>query len=73
MLALMRETSKLIALGRSAPVVKNEIRVYSPSAEGLMWFSVGLFPRLPPTLPTHVNDILLVEFRKYRSIWVDDG
>jgi hypothetical protein len=45
-LALMRDTSKLIALGRSAPVVKNEIKVYSPGGEGLIWFAVGAFPLL---------------------------
>jgi hypothetical protein len=44
MLALMRDTSKLVALGRSAPVVKNEIKVFSPAGEGLMWFSVSNVP-----------------------------
>jgi hypothetical protein len=38
----MRDTSKLIALGRSAPVVKNEIKVYSPGGEGLIWFAVNI-------------------------------
>lgn len=43
-LALMRDTSKLVAIGRSQPVVKNEIRVYSPAGEGLVWFNVRRCP-----------------------------
>ncbi|KZP18145.1 vacuolar protein sorting-associated protein 16 [Athelia psychrophila] len=38
-IALMRDTSKIIALGRSAPVMKNEVRIYSPAGEGLVWFT----------------------------------
>lgn len=43
-LAMMRDISKLVALGRSQPAVKNEIRVYSPAGEGLVWFNVRYCP-----------------------------
>jgi hypothetical protein len=69
----MRDTSKLIALGRSAPVVKNEIRVYSPDGEGLLWFNVNDLALHPPCLsPANATD-MLVGFGEYNSIWVDDG
>ena len=39
--ALMRDHTKLVALGRSTPAVsKAQIQVYSPSGEGLLLFSV---------------------------------
>lgn len=39
--ALMRDTSKVVALSRSStPFAKNEIRVYSSSGEGVLSFSV---------------------------------
>lgn len=51
--ALMRDTSRLVALGRSQPVIKNEIRVYSPAGEGIMWFTVRFdcaYPVMKPNL-----------------------
>ncbi|TDL22763.1 vacuolar protein sorting-associated protein 16 [Rickenella mellea] len=39
-LAMMRDTTKLVALGRSnAPFSKNEIRIYSSAGEGLLLFT----------------------------------
>ncbi|KAI0370539.1 vacuolar protein sorting-associated protein 16 [Pilatotrama ljubarskyi] len=39
-IALMRDTSKLVALGRGAPAFsKAQIQVYSPAGEGLLLFS----------------------------------
>ena len=41
--ALMRDSSKLIALGRGMPSVnKSEIRIYSSVGEGLLIFTVSL-------------------------------
>lgn len=46
--ALMRDTSKVVALSRSStPFAKNEIRVYSSSGEGVLSFSVlPIYPLL---------------------------
>lgn len=42
-LALMRDTSKLVALGRGGPAfTKSQIQVYSPAGEGLLLFSVDI-------------------------------
>ncbi|KAL5523006.1 VPS16 [Sanghuangporus sanghuang] len=39
-IAMMRDTTKMIALGRSAPpFAKNEVRVYSSAGEGLLVFT----------------------------------
>ncbi|KAG1760673.1 Vps16, N-terminal region-domain-containing protein [Suillus occidentalis] len=39
-IALMRDTSKLVALGRGGPAfTKSQIQVYSPAGEGLLLFS----------------------------------
>lgn len=39
---MMRDTTKMISLGRSVPsFTKNEIRVYSSAGEGLLVFTVG--------------------------------
>ena len=41
MLALMRDTAKMVALGRGAPTFsKAQIQVYSPAGEGVLLFSV---------------------------------
>lgn len=43
LIAMMRDTTKVIALGRSAPpFAKNEIRVYSSAGEGLLLFTVSI-------------------------------
>lgn len=43
--ALMRDTTKLFALGRVTPAVtKAQIQVYSPAGEGLLLFSVDASP-----------------------------
>ena len=43
-LALMRDHTKLLALGRNMPpVTKAQIQVYSPAGEGLLLFSVDDF------------------------------
>jgi hypothetical protein len=51
-LALMRDHTKLLALGRSTPAItKAQIQVYSPAGEGLLVFSVDTFfdiPMCPP-------------------------
>lgn len=40
-LALMRDTTKLVALGRATPAFsKAQIQIYSPAGEGLLLFSV---------------------------------
>ncbi len=40
-IAMMRDTSKVVALGRGQPTfAKAEIRVYSSAGEGLLLFSV---------------------------------
>lgn len=40
-IALMRDTTKLVALGHAAPAFsKAQIQVYSPAGEGLLLFSV---------------------------------
>lgn len=42
LLAMMRDTSKMIAMGRSVPVfAKNEVRVYSSAGDGLLVFTVS--------------------------------
>jgi hypothetical protein len=42
-IALMRDTSKLIAIGPSTPIfAKSQIHVYSPSGEGLLLLGVCL-------------------------------
>jgi hypothetical protein len=69
----MRDTSKLIALGRSAPAVKNEIKVYSPAGEGLIWFNVSKITLSDTRSYRHTFLIMLVGCRQYHSIWVDDG
>lgn len=38
-LALMRDSSKLISIGRSSVLSKSQIQVYSPAGEGLLSFS----------------------------------
>jgi len=41
--ALMRDTSKLVALGRGGPPFsQSQIQVYSPAGEGLLLFSVDI-------------------------------
>ena len=41
--ALMRDTSRLVALGAATPVFsKAQIQVYSPAGEGLLLFSVDI-------------------------------
>lgn len=42
-LALMRDTSRLVALGAATPVFsKAQIQIYSPAGEGLLLFSVDI-------------------------------
>ena len=44
----MRDTSRLVAVGRGAPAFsKAQIQVYSPAGEGLLLFSVDI-PPAPP-------------------------
>ncbi|EJC99299.1 vacuolar protein sorting-associated protein 16 [Fomitiporia mediterranea MF3/22] len=38
-IAMMRDSTKMIALGRSIPFAKNEVRVYSSAGEGLLVFT----------------------------------
>lgn len=46
-LALMRDTSKLVALGRGGPAfTKSQIQVYSPAGEGLLLFSVDILQQV---------------------------
>lgn len=41
--AIMRDSSKMITLGRSAPALgKAQIQIYSPAGESLLVFSVDL-------------------------------
>lgn len=41
LLAMMRDSSKVISLGRNVPsFAKNEVRVYSSAGEGLLVFTV---------------------------------
>ena len=48
--AMMRDTSKMIALGRNVPsFAKNEVRIYSSSGEGLLVFAVGESLYLSPS------------------------
>jgi hypothetical protein len=43
--ALMRDNTKLVALGRATPIyAKAQIQVYSPAGEGLLLFSVWNVP-----------------------------
>jgi len=40
-LAIMRDHTKLLALGRSTPAItKSQIQIYSPAGESLLVFSV---------------------------------
>ena len=42
-IALMRDTTKMIALGRATPAFsKAQIQVYSPAGEGLLLLSVDI-------------------------------
>lgn len=46
--ALMRDNTKLVALGRATPIyAKAQIQVYSPAGEGLLLFSVWNVPLIP--------------------------
>jgi hypothetical protein len=50
--ALMRDSSKMITLGRSAPALgKAQIQIYSPAGESLLVFSVDL-PYVQEELPS---------------------
>lgn len=41
--AIMRDHTKLISLGRSAPALsKSQIQIYSPAGEGMLVFSVDI-------------------------------
>ena len=48
-LAVMRDTSKMIAIGRAAPAFsKAQVQVYSPAGEPILLFSVDTpLPRIP--------------------------
>lgn len=51
-LAIMRDHTKLLALGRSTPAItKAQIQVYSPAGEGLLVFSVDTFFDIPTCPP----------------------
>jgi hypothetical protein len=67
--ALIRDSSKLIALGRSGIASKTQVQIYSPAGEGLLLFSVDKYSRLPLT------PLLILSFlvgpRKDRPLWVD--
>ena len=42
--AIMRDTTKLVALGHATPAFsKAQIQIYSPAGEGLLLFSVDTF------------------------------
>lgn len=42
-LAIMRDHTKLLTLGRSAPAItKSQIQIYSPAGESLLVFSVDI-------------------------------
>lgn len=68
----MRDTTRLVALGRSAPVMKNEIRVYSPAGEGLMLFTVNDFA-FSSTFSLADADAIQVGNGHHHSTWVDYG
>jgi len=68
--ALMRDTSKLIAIGPSTPIfAKSQIHVYSPSGEGLLLLGVrhacfaNSYALFDPSF--------LVGASKDHSVWVD--
>jgi hypothetical protein len=51
----MRDTTKLIALGRTTPAMtKAQIQIYSPAGEGLLLFSVDISPSWTRILADYV-------------------
>ena len=66
---MMRDSSKIIALGGGVPAVaKDEIRVYSSSGEGIVLFTVRQSLRPSQALEA---DHLLVEPRSNSEVRVD--
>lgn len=69
-LALMRDTSKLVALSHSTPAfVKAQIQIYSPAGEGLLLFSVDI--SILSLQPQLTRDFV-VGPGKDNPIWMDE-
>ena len=63
----MRDSSKLIALGRGMPSTnKSEIRIFSSVGEGLLIFTVSLATYTPVQF-----SLRTVGPRQDRSVWLD--
>jgi hypothetical protein len=68
----MRDTTKLIALGRATTPAKAQIQIYSPAGEGLLVFSVdaSLYYVM---IREFANLINLVGSRQHHSFRMDIG
>jgi len=65
---MMRDSTKLMALGRVTPAVtKAQIQVYSPAGEGLLLFSVDALLMQAWDLADHRT----VGPREDRQVWLD--
>lgn len=65
----MRDSTKLLALGRMTPAVtKAQIQVFSPAGEGLLLFSVDAFFHLE--VEFLLMSRVLVGPRKNSEVWL---
>ena len=73
MLALMRDTSKLVALGTATTAfAKAQIQVYSPAGEGLLLFSVVISSYYSAgNILIHRASKCAVGPREDHTLWVD--